>query len=134
MLLSFLATPAAAQSPAPVIRVHAHAEDNEARVRVVQLEANGAKGASCSSGVPTDPGRERWGDCVVDVPAGSQLSITLGDHDEAPHAYWVPDDRGSELDLKVVPDGYAAKMGGGAMIISGGITVLIQRPASRHGR
>jgi hypothetical protein len=125
MLLTLVTTPAAAQSAAaaPVIRVHAHSADNERQVHVVAIAETGANQRSCSSEAPRR-GQERWGDCIVDVPAGTQLSIKLGNL-EPPHVYWVPENRGNELDLKVVSDDENALVAGGALIVAGGLGIAL---------
>ena len=128
--------PAPPPSVARTVRIHARSKENKQRVRVETSVIGGERQLLCSSEAPTFPPRQRgarrrpfaspsWGDCVADVPPGSQLRISLGESEES-HLFEVPDAPGSEMNLTVLnADRTAEKAGGIALIVIGSVGVAL---------
>ena len=120
-------TPALA--PARTVRIHAHSKENKRRVRVEMLGTDRKYRVVCKSEAPPSPPRRfifrGWGDCVADVPPGSQLRIALGEIKES-HIFSVPSDPGRKLVLEVLPAAPGAEHDGGiVLIVIGGAGMLV---------
>lgn len=123
-------------TPARTVRIRAHAPDRRRPVRVEMRGPGTSPRILCTSELPVAPARRagvsrrpfaarRWGDCVADVPVGTELAIVLGDVKPA-HAFVVPDSPGSELDLRVSRESnVGAIAGGGTLIGVGALTAFV---------
>ena len=110
--------PHTVDAPASTVRIHSYSADGKHRVRVEMPTTSGEYRLVCTSSAPA-PDSPRWGDCVADVPPGSQLRVTLGNVTQ-PQLLSVPDDPGSVLDLEVLPaEDSEAKVGGTLLIVLG---------------
>lgn len=63
--------------------------------------------------------------CTADLPPGAELRTTLGDEDEDPRDFAVPNDYGPDVDVEVKPASKGALVGGIIMTSIGGIFLLI---------
>jgi hypothetical protein len=107
------AAPAPARADAPV-RVHLRTLRPKDSARMFIRRPDGSYAFVCNS------------PCTADMAAHSELRVVLGDNDDEPHAFVLPADLGSELDLEVRAGGVGSLVGsivlmgtGGALAISG---------------
>lgn len=110
--------PAFADDAPPPVRIHAHSENGAKRVAVWMEGADGKLQVVCAP--------EASGECHAEIPPGSWLRIAL--EGRAPRSYLVPYDRGTALDIKVLPPpqekrGSSAATAGGVAMLAVGFTV-----------
>lgn len=63
--------------------------------------------------------------CTADLPPGAELRTTLGEEDEDPRDFAVPNDLGADVDVEVKPASKGGLVGGIIMTSIGGIFLLI---------
>lgn len=95
-----------------MIRVHVRTYNGKGSARAYLHRADGSYTMMCTA------------PCTVDVPANSELRVTLNDNDEEPHTFTIPSDQGPEVDLEVRPASVAPLVGGIVMMGSGGAFIL----------
>ena len=123
-------------APARTVRIHARSKNNKQRVTVAIWGTGNERQVVCSSEAPLHPTRPpgaprrpfiapSWGDCVANVPVGAKLLVTFGKSTDG-QTFVVPNEPGSELDLKVLPADRSDENGiGVAMVVIGGVGVAI---------
>lgn len=63
--------------------------------------------------------------CKADIPGGTPLRATIGDHDDEPYDFVLSNDSGHEIEILARRGGRGALAGGIVMTSLGGLTALV---------
>lgn len=107
------ATPAAPAAPAAApVRVHVRTFKKKGKARLYIRHTDGSYALVCAA------------PCTADVPGNSELRVSVGNNDDESHAFVLPSDLGSEVDLEVRPASAGPLVGSIVLIGSGGVFVV----------
>lgn len=112
-MIAQASTPTTGAPAAGMVRMRFRTYRDRGRARVFVRTVSGAYVFVCAA------------PCTADLPPGAELRTTLGDEDEDPRDFAVPNDYGPDVDVEVKPASKGALVGGIIMTSIGGVFLLI---------